>query len=181
MTILIIYILIFVAAFYIVKAVSSMSKSRDDFTSLKTVTFGDESAVTPNRAASIISVIAIFAIWGSFTGSKLTPIHVPGPFIGELSFTYTAVNSSGETDDAEVRISVYDVQTGEIPDKIDIDPGLGFALNDTAQIITYRSALVKVQKNDVGGKDKKYKVIAINGESILPSSELFIDLSLIHI
>ncbi|MDA9872253.1 ABC transporter permease subunit [Candidatus Thioglobus sp.] len=175
MTILIIYILIFVAAFYIVKAVSSMSKSRDDFTSLKTVTFGDESAVTPNRAASIISVIAIFAIWGSFTGSKLTPIHVPGPFIGELSFTYTAVNSLGETDDAEVRISVYDVQTGEIPDKIDIESGLGFALNDTAQIITYRSALVKVQKNDVGGKDKKYKVIAINGESILPSSELFID------
>ena len=175
MTILIIYILIFIAAFYIVKAVSSMSKSRDDFTSLKTVTFGDESAVTPNRAASIISVIAIFAIWGSFTGSKLTPIHVPGPFIGELSFTYTAVNSSGETDDAEVRISVYDVQTGEIPDKIDIESGLGFALNDTAQIITYRSALVKVQKNDVGGKDKKYKVIAINGEPILPSSELFID------
>ena len=175
MTILIIYILIFVAAFYIVKAVSSMSKSRDDFTSLETVTFGDESAVTPNRAASIISVIAIFAIWGSFTGSKLTPIHVPGPFIGELSFAYTAVNSLGETDDAEVRISVYDVQTGEIPDKIDIEPGLGFALNDTAQIITYRSALVKVQKNDVGGKDKKYKVIAINGESISPSSELFID------
>ena len=175
MTILIIYILIFIAAFYIVKAVSSMRKSRDDFTSLKTVTFGDESAVMPNRAASIISIVAIFAIWGSFTGSKLTPIHVPGPFIGELSFTYTAVNSLGETDDAEVRISVYDVQTGEIPDKIDIDPGLGFALNDTAQIITYRSALVKVQKNDVGGKDKKYKVIAINGESILPSSELFID------
>jgi len=175
MTILIIYIVIFIAAFYIVKAVSSMSKSRDDFTSLKTVTFGDESAVTPNRAASIISIVAIFAIWGSFTGSKLTPIHVPGPFIGELSFTYTAINSQGETDDADVRISVYDVQTGEIPDKINIDSGTGFALNDTAQIITYRSALVKVQKNDVGGKDKKYKVIAINGETILPSSELFID------
>jgi len=175
MTILIIYIVIFIAAFYIVKAVSSMSKSRDDFTSLKTVTFGDESAVTPNRAASIISIVAIFAIWGSFTGSKLTPIHVPGPFIGELSFTYTAINSQGETDDADVRISVYDVQTGEIPDKINIDSGTGFALNDTAQIITYRSALVKVQKNDVGGKDKKYKVIAINGETILPSNELFID------
>ena len=78
-----------------------MTKPRDDFTSLKTVTFGDESAVTPNRAASIISIIAIFAIWGSFTGSKLTPIHVPGPFIGELSFEYTAMNASGETDDAE--------------------------------------------------------------------------------
>jgi taurine transport system permease protein len=175
MTILIIYIIIFIAAFYIVKAVSSMSKSREDFTSLKTVTFGDESAVTPNRVASIISIVAIFAIWAAFTGSKLIPFHVPGPFIGEFSFTYTAINSLGETDDAEVRISVYDVQTGEIPDKLDIEPGSGFALNDTAQIITYRSALIKVQKNDVGGKDKKYKVIAINGEPILPSSELFID------
>jgi taurine transport system permease protein len=175
MTILIIYIIIFIAAFYIVKVVGSMTKPRDDFTSLKTVTFGDESAVTPNRVASIISIVAIFAIWAAFTGSKLIPFHVPGPFIGEFSFTYTAINSLGETDDAEVRISVYDVQTGEIPDKLDIEPGSGFALNDTAQIITYRSALIKVQKNDVGGKDKKYKVIAINGEPILPSSELFID------
>ena len=175
MTILIIYIVIFIAAFYIVRAVSSMSKSREDFTSLKTVTFGDESAVTPNRAASIISVFAIFAIWAAFTGSKLIPFHVPGPFIGELSFTYTAANSLGEIDDAKVRISVYDVQTGVIPDKIDMEPGSGFALNDTAQIIAWRSALIKVKKNDVGGKDKKYKIITINGEPISPSSELFID------
>ena len=175
MTILIIYITIFVAAFYIVKAVSSKSKSRDDFTSLKTVTFGDESAVIPNRAASVISVFAIFVIWAAFTGSKLIPFHVPGPFIGEFSFTYTAVNSLGETDDADVRISVYDVQTGEIPDKIDMEPGSGFALNDTAQIVAWRSALIKVKKNDIGGKDKKYKIIAINGESIKPNTELFID------
>ena len=175
MTILIIYIVIFIAAFYIVKAVSSMSKSREDFTSLKTVTFGDESAVTPNRAASIISIVAIFAIWAAFTGSKLIPFHVPGPFIGEFSFTYTAENSLGETDDAKVKISVYDVQTGKIPDKIVMEPGSGFALNDTAQIIAWRSALIKVKKNDVGGKDKKYKIIAVNGEPISPSSELFID------
>ena len=175
MTILIIYIIIFVAAFYIVKAVNSKSKSRDDFISLKTVTFGDESAVIPNRAASVISVFAIFVIWAAFTGSKLIPFHVPGPFIGEFSFTYTAVNSLGETDDADVRISVYDVQTGEIPDKIDMEPGSGFALNDTAQIVAWRSALIKVKKNDIGGKDKKYKIIAINGESIKPNTELFID------
>ena len=84
MAILIFYIIIFVAAFYIVKIATSFTKSQDDFTSLKTVTFGDESAVSPNRAASFISVIAIFAIWAAFTGSKLIPIHVPGPFIGEL-------------------------------------------------------------------------------------------------
>ena len=175
MTILIIYILIFIAAFYLVKVVSSMRTVKDDFTSLKTVTFGDESAVSPNRAASIISVIAIFAIWAAFTGSKYIPVHVPGPFIGELSFEYTAMNALGQTDDAEVTITVYDVQSGDIPDELEIELGSGFALNDTAQIITYRSGLVKVQKNDVGGKDKAYKVIAINGQDISPNSELFID------
>jgi taurine transport system permease protein len=61
-----------------------------DFASLKTVTFGDESAVSPNRFASVVSIIALFAIWGAFTGSVITPIHVPGPFVGDTSFTYTA-------------------------------------------------------------------------------------------
>ena len=175
MTILIIYVLIFIAAFYAVKFFTSFGKSRDDFTSLKTVTFGDESAVTPNRAASIISVFAIFVIWAAFTGSKLIPIHVPGPFIGEFSFEYTAVNSLGEKDSADATITVYDVQTGEIPSKLDIEPGSGFALNDTAQIVAWRSALVKVKKNDIGGKNKDYKIIAINGEEISPNEEIFID------
>ena len=175
MTILIIYILIFIVAFYAVKVVSSMRTSSEDFTSLKTVTFGDESAVSPNRAASIISVFSIFLIWAAFTGSKLIPFHVPGPFIGELSFEYTAMNSLGETDDAEVTITVYDVQTGEIPDKLDIEPGTGFAINDTYQIVAWRSALVKVKRNDVGGKQSGYKVVAINGQEITPNNELFID------
>ena len=175
MIILIIYILIFIAAFYAVKVVSSMRTSRKDYTSLKTVTFGDESAVSPNRAASIISVFSIFLIWAAFTGSKLIPFHVPGPFIGELSFEYTAMNSLGETDDAEVTITVYDVQTGEIPDKLDIEPGTGFAINDTYQIVAWRSALVKVKRNDVGGKQSGYKVVAINGQEITPNNELFID------
>jgi taurine transport system permease protein len=175
MTILIIYILIFIVAFYAVKVISSMRTSREDFTSLKTVTFGDESAVSPNRAASIISVFSIFLIWAAFTGSKLIPFHVPGPFIGELSFEYTAMNSLGETDDAEVTITIYDVQTGEIPDKLDIEPGTGFAINDTYQIVAWRSALVKVKRNDVGGKQSGYKVVAINGQEITPNNELFID------
>ena len=175
MTILLIYILIFIVAFYAVKLISSMRTSSEDFTSLKTVTFGDESAVSPNRAASIISVFSIFLIWAAFTGSKLIPFHVPGPFIGELEFTYTAMNSLGEVDDAEVTITVYDVQTGEIPDKLDIEPGTGFAINDTYQIVAWRSALVKVKRNDVGGKDSNYKVIAINDQEISPNNELFID------
>ena len=85
------------------------------------------------------------------------------------------MNSSGETDDADVTITVYDVQSGVIPDVLDIEPGTGFALNDTAQIITYRSGLIKVQKNDIGGKDKDYKVVAVNGQEISPETEIFVD------
>ena len=49
---LILYIAIFVAAFFIVTKVAQGAGVRD-YTSLKTVTFGDESAVRPNRAAGI--------------------------------------------------------------------------------------------------------------------------------
>ena len=66
-------------------------------------------------------------------------------------------------------------KAGVIPDVLDIEPGTGFALNDTAQIITYRSGLIKVQKNDVGGKDKDYKVVAVNGQEISPETEIFVD------
>ena len=70
MTILIIYIAIFAGAFFTVKFITAHLEARHDFTSLKTVTFGDESAVRPNRWASVISVIVLFLIWGAFTGSK---------------------------------------------------------------------------------------------------------------
>ena len=73
-------------------------RTRHDFASLKTVTFGDESAVYSSRTASVVSIITVFIIWGAFTGSALTPIHVPGPFVGEVSFDYAAVNGAGEQD-----------------------------------------------------------------------------------
>jgi taurine transport system permease protein len=79
-------------------------KTTRDFTSLKTVTFGDESAVTPNRIASVVSVTTIFLIWGSFTGSAWVPgfLHAPGPFVGETEFTYTLETNDGARDDATV-------------------------------------------------------------------------------
>jgi len=175
MVILLIYIAIFVGAFFAVRTFEKFRTQKQDFTSLKTVTFGDESAVTSNRAGSIISVLSIFLIWGAFTGSKLVPIHAPGPFIGDFTFTYTAQNAAGETDDAEVHITVYDVQSGKTPAKAKIEPGTGFAKNDSANIVAWRSGLVKVKRNDTGYKEDGYKVIAINGQSITPSSELFIE------
>ncbi|MEP0048284.1 MAG: ABC transporter permease, partial [Roseobacter sp.] len=88
---LLIYIIIFIAAFFIVTKVVQGAGLRD-YTSLKTVTFGDESAVRPNRAAGVISILTIFVMWGIFTGSSLLPgfLHAPGPFVGTTSFTYTA-------------------------------------------------------------------------------------------
>ena len=175
MAILLIYIIVFIIAFYAVHLVTKMMTDQKDYTSLKTVTFGDESAVSPNRPASIISVLAIFMIWGAFTGSKLMPFHAPGPFIGETSFTYTAMNAAGETDEAKVIVNVYDIQSGKTPPKMKIEPGPGFAKNDTANIVAWRSGLIKVQRNDIGSKEDGYKVIAIDGQEISPEAVVFID------
>ena len=109
MIIALIYVVMFILAFIVVRLVSRFLKARADFTSLKTVTFGDESAVTPDRAATVISIVGIFLIWGAFTGSKLTPFHMPGPFIGSTSFSYTAENAAGERDDATVQVLVHRV------------------------------------------------------------------------
>jgi taurine transport system permease protein len=166
MTVALVYILIFVAAF---AAYSFYIRSRErihDFTSLKTVTFGDESAVTANRFASIVSVVALFAIWGAFTGSKITPIHVPGPFMGETSFTYTATNAAGQTDDATVRIRVH--KLGEVAETPPTPSQEGFAKDDAAKIVAWRSGLVRPQNNDDGGKEDGYRITAIDGQPIAP-------------
>jgi len=161
------YVIIFVAAFFAVKLFGSMRDKRRDFTSLKTVTFGDESAVRPTRAASIISVLAIFLIWGAFTGSVLTPIHVPGPFLGETEFTYTAENAAGERDDATVRILVHLVgETVEAP--AGDSEGDGFALDDSFAVGGGRSSLVRTGENDIGADDDGYRVVAINGTPLEP-------------
>ena len=142
MIIFLIYVAIFIGAFFAVKFITSRMEARHDFTSLKTVTFGDESAVTPNRAASIISVIAIFLIWGAFTGSTLTHLHAPGPFVGDTSFTYTVETTDGQRDDATVSFRVFSV--GDEVDAIEVDPGDGFAKNDSDTVGAWRSKLIRV-------------------------------------
>jgi taurine transport system permease protein len=100
-------------------------RERHDLTSLKTVTFGDESAIVPDRAASVISVVSVFLIWGAFTGSAWAPFHVPGPFTGETAFTYTAQNAAGQTDTATVRVIVH-AADAPAPDLPDMGGGDGF-------------------------------------------------------
>ncbi|MEM8849907.1 MAG: ABC transporter permease [Pseudomonadota bacterium] len=155
------YVALFIGAMLLVGLVTR-GRERHDFTALKTVTFGDESAVRPNRAASIISVVVIFLLWGAFTGSVITPLHVPGPYLGEGGFTYTAQDETGATDDAEVRFVVHAV--GEEADAPDIGEGDGFALNDTDTIGAYRTELFRVTAND----GDTATVIAVNGQPIAP-------------
>ena len=87
MLILLIYIVIFALSFFLVRLVVDQTAS--GFAARKTVTFGDESAVTSNRTASVISILTIFLLWGAFTGSSLLPrfLHAPGPFEGLAELT----------------------------------------------------------------------------------------------
>ena len=169
MIILSMYIAIFVGAYFIV---SLLTRGREDkgFNSLKTVTFGDESAVSPNRSAAFISVITIFLIWGAFTDSKLVPFHVSGPFIGETSFTYTAQNAAGETDDGEVRILVHKI--GEKPDTPEVDEGEGFVRNNSTLVGAWRSKLINAKRNDEGYKEDGYRIIAVDGQPIEPGQSV---------
>lgn len=128
--------------------------------------------MTSNRVASVISIIAIFLIWGAFTGSKTTPVHMPGPFVGDTSFTYTATNPQNHTNEATVHIRVgmigEDFQKPEIADK----NRPGFAKDDALKVFAWRSGLIRVQDNDEGGKTDGYRVTAIDGKPIAPKQSV---------
>ena len=160
--ILLAYAALFFGAYLVVNFIQTRRNSGVNYTSLKTVTFGDESAITPNRAASVISVLVIFLIWGAFTGSKVVPVHVPGPFEGDTTFTYTATDASGATADATVHVRVH--AFGEDAEVPEVGAANGFAQDDAAKVAAYRSVLIKAQGNDGEGA----KITAVEGQAIVP-------------
>ncbi|EEX16874.1 taurine ABC transporter, permease protein [Citreicella sp. SE45] len=170
MIVFLIYAAIFVGSFLLVKLL--VHRTTGDFTARKTVTFGDESAVRPNRIASVVSVLTIFLLWGAFTGSSWVPgfLHAPGPFVGDATFTYTAEAEGVAPDDATVTIRVFPV--GEEVDAPEVDPGEGWARNDSATVGAWRSGLVRVDQNDEHGRDEGHTVVAVNGEPIAPGGEV---------
>ncbi len=170
MIVFLIYAAIFVGSFFIVKFV--VQQAATDYTSLKTVTFGDESAVTPNRIASVISVLTIFLLWGSFTGSSMVPgfLHAPGPFVGDATFTYTAEADGVDPDDATVTVRVFEVGT-EVEDPV-VEPGDGWAKNDSDNVGAWRSGLIRVDRNDEFGRDAGHKIVAVNGQPIAPGESV---------
>ena len=105
--ILILYAAAFFGSFAILSRVFKSAFEKKGFTKLKTVTFGDESAVVANRLASIMSVVVVFWLWVAFTNSVIPLPKLPGPFAGDMSFTYTAQLEDGTKDDATVTMRVY--------------------------------------------------------------------------
>ena len=179
-----VYIGIFAISMLAVAWATKKFFTRADYTSLKTVTFGDESAVKPNRAASIISVLAIFALWAAFTNTSLPVIKAKGPYDGPVEFTYTSTLPDGSSDDATVSIIVYpediqltvglDGKPGKIPIAKVVEPGLGFAKNDTLVIPRYGSKLISVFKNDEMKKSDGAKVTHLNGAALTPGEEILV-------
>ncbi|GAA6164380.1 hypothetical protein NBRC116590_20840 [Pelagimonas sp. KU-00592-HH] len=168
--ILLVYVAIFAGAFFLVKFL--VHRATSDFTSLKTVTFGDESAVVSDRWASVVSVLTIFLIWGSFTGSNMLPgfLKAPGPFVGETSFEYTLEDADGNRDDATVTVRVFDF--GEDAPRFDVEPGEGMAKNDAVAMNASRSKTILFDKNDETNRKNGAKVVAIDGAPISKTAPL---------
>ena len=168
------YILLILLFLFIWNLVKRVLTPKSDFGSLKTVTFGDESAVTSNTVASVVSILLIFVLWGAFTGSKLLPgfMHMPGAFTGEGAFVYTAT-AGDQSDDAEVTVLVF--QTGEDVEAPEVELGDGFAKNDSIAIAAYRSELLRVDLNDELGRDEGAVVSHVNGTPIEPGGSVSTD------
>ena len=183
--VLIVYILLFVLSLLAVGWVTRSFFNKTDYTALKTVTFGDESAVRANRVASVLSVLAILALWIAFTNSTVPLPQAPGPYEGEFSFSYTSTLEDGRTDDATVTVLVYpeDIQltedaegnAGKLPGKPDVEDGDGFARNDSLIIPRYGSKIVSVFSNDEFKKSDGAVVTHLNGQAVSPGDSLKLD------
>jgi len=167
---------------YLVNWATSKFFSKSDYTSLKTVTFGDESAVKANRIASVLSVLAVFALWVAFTNSSLPLPKAKGPYSGPVSFTYTSTLENGDSDDATVTILVHreDLQQTKdengnpmkLPPKPEIEEGEGFAKNDSLIVPRYGSKVINVFGNDEFGKRDGAKITHYNGNPISPGEKI---------
>ncbi|MFK7856485.1 MAG: ABC transporter permease [Granulosicoccus sp.] len=180
--VLALYLGVFFGSNLILSRLFSGAFARRGFNKIKTVTFGDESAVTANRIASVISVITVFWIWVAFTNSSIPLPKMPGPFAGETSFNYTATLEDGTSDDATVSVLVYreDIQLTvddegkpqKRPEPLTVEEGDGFAKNDTLVAARYGFEVINVWKNDEASKKDGSRITAINGQPIEPGGSV---------
>ncbi|MEM6371825.1 MAG: ABC transporter permease subunit [Pseudomonadota bacterium] len=180
--VLALYVGAFFGTFYASSRLLSSYFESEGFNKLKTVTFGDESAVVANRIASVISVITVFWLWVAFTNSAIPLPKFPGPFSGDMTFTYTAQLEDGSTDEATVTMRVYpeDIQQtvdadgnpGRQPDAPEVDPGDGFAKNDSLTVARYGFKVVNVWQNDDVAKADGSSIVELNGEPVAPGDKI---------
>lgn len=153
------------------------NKGRDKakgYTSLKTVTFGDESAVVANRFASVASVIALFFFWALATGSSLLgPIQLPAPFVGGAQFEYTATNAAGETDTGTVEMLVHSFDDNPTLAKPE-NAEAGFALDHALKIRERRTALLSAKKLLEKGTEG-FQITSVGGQDIAPGQTVQLD------
>ena len=177
-----VYVAIFVISLFVVTWATRSFFGKSDYTSLKTVTFGDESAVRANRIASVLSVLAIFVLWVAFTNSSLPLPKAKGPFDGNVTFDYTSTLENGDTDDATVTVLVHkeDLQLTKdedgkplrIPQKPEVEEGDGFAKNDSIVVPRYGSKVINVFRNDEFSKKDGARITHYNGEPIQPGEKI---------
>lgn len=180
--VLVLYLVAFFGSYAILSRLLQKYFQREGFNSLKTVTFGDESAVNANRIASVISILTVFWLWVAFTNSTIPLPKLPGPFQGDATFTYTVTQEDGTSDDATVTVRVYreDIQQtvdsegnpGREPAAPEIEPGDGFAKNDSLTAARYSFKVINVWKNDEVSKKEGSKITAFNGQAIGPGGSV---------
>ncbi len=148
------YLAFFVMAMWLVAMIRSRRHARD-FTARKTVTFGDESAVRADRIASVLSILAIFLLWGAYTGSSWLPFKIPAAFVGQTGFKYEAVDPSGRTQTVDVKVDVTDVK----------QPVDGQANIGDHKVAAGRSLMIRTEGN-------LSKIVSVNGTQIVKGKQV---------
>jgi taurine transport system permease protein len=179
------YVGVFLGTYVVLSKLLKGAFAKKGLNKLKTVTFGDESAVVANRIASVVSVLTVFWLWVAFTNSVLPLPKLPGPFEGETSFEYTVTLPDGSTDTAKVTALVFreDIQLtrdadgnpGQEPSVPEVAPGDGVAKNDAFVVARYGQKLVPVWSNDDVSKKEGSTLTAINGRPIAPGDRVSVD------
>ncbi len=182
--VLFLYVAAFFGSYLILSKLLKQAFAKTGFNKLKTVTFGDESAVKANRIASVLSIVTVFMLWVAFTNSSIPLPKLPGPFSGDVTFTYTATLPDGSTDDAEITMRVYreDIQQtldengepGREPPAVEVEPGEGFAKNDSLTVARYGFKVIPVWNNDEVSKADGSVVTHLNGQEVQPGQKIAI-------
>ncbi|MEM8648729.1 MAG: ABC transporter permease subunit, partial [Pseudomonadota bacterium] len=106
------------------------------------------------------------------------------PFMGDVSFTYTSTTPDGEVDEAEVTVTVYredinltvddEGNPGQEPTALEVEPGDGFAKNDSFTVKRYGYLVMQVRRNDEITRRDGAVITALNGTPVQPGQSILL-------